>query len=212
MTRGLLVDYGGVLTTGVGRSFRAFERSYGMPRGSLLDLLQAAYRGDAEDSAIARFERGEMELDAFEEELGRQLLDAGYDVTSAGLVERLFGGTESDERMWQLVARARAEGVRTGLLSNSWGPAGYLRERFDDHFDAVVISGEVGLRKPGQAIFRLAAERLRLEPDDCAFVDDLERNVEIARGLGMYGVVHRDAATTAAELSPFLEVPLDVGH
>lgn len=212
MTRGLLVDYGGVLTTGVGRSFRAFERSHGMSRGSLLNLLQAAYRSDAEDSSIARFERGEMELTAFEEELGRQLVEAGYDVTPDGLVEQLFGATESDERMWEVVARARAAGVRTGLLSNSWGPEGYLRERFDDHFDAVVISGEVGLRKPGQAIFRLATEQLDLEPGDCAFVDDLDRNVEVARRLGMYGVVHRDTDTTAAELSDFLGVPLDIGH
>lgn len=212
MTHGLLIDYGGVLTTGVGRSFRAFERSHGMPRGSLLDLLQAAYRSDAEDSAIARFERGEMELEAFEEELGRQLLEAGYDVTSSGLVEQLFGGTDSDERMWEVVARARAAGVLTGLLSNSWGPEGYLRERFEDHFDAVVISGEVGLRKPGPAIFRLATERLGVEPAACAFVDDLDRNVEVARSLGMYGVLHRDAETTAAELQDFLGVPLDGAH
>ena len=208
MTRGLLVDYGGVLTTGVGRSFRAFERTHGMPRGSLLELLQAAYESEAEESAIARFERGEMEVVDFEGALGRQLGSAGYRVPSEGLVERLFGGTETDERMWELVARARSAGVRTGLLSNSWGPEGYLRDRFDDHFDAVVISGEVGLRKPGRAIFRLASERLGLEPDACAFVDDLERNVEVARELGMHGVVHRDVATTAAALAAFLEVPL----
>ena len=211
MTRGLLVDYGGVLTRSVGRSFRQFEREHDLPKGTVLRLLQAAYEADQEHNPIARFERGEMELAEFEDELGTQLVAAGHAVASEGIVERLFGGTTIDEEMWDIVAQVRRGGVRTGLLSNSWGVEGYPRERFDEHFDAIVISGEEGVRKPSPAIFLLAAERLGLEPHACAFVDDLERNVEVARQLGMFGVLHRDAASTAEELSPFLGLPVGAG-
>lgn len=208
MTRGLLVDYGGVLTASVGRSFRQFERDHDLPKGTVLRSLQAAYGEGQEDNPIARFERGEIELEDFEAELGGKLVAAGYAVAHEGIVERLFGGTVVDEEMWFVVARARAGGVRTGLLSNSWGVEGYPRDRLEEHFDVLVISGEVGLRKPSPAIFLLAADRLGLDPADCAFVDDLDRNVEVARELGMFGVLHRDAARTAEQLSSFLGLPL----
>lgn len=209
MSRGLLVDYGGVLTASVGSSFRQFEREHELPKGTVLRVLQAAYESDQDHNPIARFERGELELATFESELADQLIEAGYAVASDGIVERLFGGTVTDERMWSVVASARRAGVRTGLLSNSWGTDNYPRDRFDEHFDAVVISGEEGVRKPSPAIFLLGARRLGLDPGDCAFVDDLDHNVEVARQLGMFGVLHRDAGDTAAQLEDFLGMRFD---
>lgn len=212
MTRGLLVDFGGVLTASVGSSFRRFERQHDLPKGTVLRLLQQAYHDDAgHEDPIARFERGEVELADFEVDLAARFLDAGYAVAADGIVDRLFGGQVPDEAMWGVVGRARAGGVRTGLLSNSWGVDAYPRERFAEAFDTVVISGEVGMRKPSPGIFVLAAERLGLTPRDCAFVDDLERNVEVAREVGMFGVLHRDAAGTVAALEPFLGVPVADG-
>lgn len=208
--KGLLVDYGGVLTASIGRSFRDFERAEGLPKGTVLRLLQSAYTADEEESPIARFERGEMELAPFEQALADELVAAGYAVASDGIVERLFGGMVPDEQVWSLLEQAREAGVRTGLLSNSWGVEGYPRDRFERYFDAVVISGEEGVRKPSPGIFLLAARRLGVEPHDCAFVDDLDRNVEVARQLGMCGILHRDAAGTAEELSGFLGVELQV--
>ena len=88
--------------------------------------------------------------------------------------------------------RARA-GLRTGLVSNSWGEEGYDRTRFDELFDAVVISGEIGIRKPAPEIYALAAERLGRAPERCVFVDDLAGNLKPARAIGMATVLHRDA-------------------
>lgn len=110
--------------------------------------------------------------------------------------------------MAEAVARARAAGVRTGLISNSWGGAAYRRERFEELFDAVVISEEVGMRKPHPSIYRLAASRIGVEPVACVFVDDLLPNVEGARAVGMEGIVHRSADFTIPKLEALLEVPL----
>lgn len=208
--RALLVDYGGVLTRSVGRSFRDFERAEGMPKGSVLRLLQAAYEADQDANPIARYERGEIDRDSFEQLLVEQLDRAGYRVPREQLVLRLFAGMQPHGEVWDLVAQARAGGVRTVLLSNSWGVEEYPRARLAEVFDDLVISGEVGIRKPSPAIYMLAAERAGVPPEGCAFVDDLERNVEVARQLGMFGVLHREAAATAAQLAPFLEVDLEV--
>lgn len=129
---------------------------------------------------------------------------AGREVRAEGLLASLFAEVEADEEMFGGVAAARAAGVRTGLLSNSWGTVGYPRERFGALFDAVVISAEVGLRKPDPAIFLLAAERLGLPPRACVFVDDLDGNVAVARSVGMAGVVHRRAAETLPEVGDLL--------
>ena len=209
-TRGLLVDYGGVLTASVGPAFRAFEEAHDLPSGTVLRVLGEAYRRDDAHNPIARYERGETTPEAFEAALADLFAGMGHDVPADGMKARMFGELTPDGGVWDLVAQARDAGVRTGLLSNSWGTEGYPRERIAAHFATVVISGEVGLRKPDPRIFRLAAERLGLPPDACVFVDDLDRNVEAAEAVGMQGVVHRDVDTTATALSELLDLDLRV--
>jgi epoxide hydrolase-like predicted phosphatase len=98
--------------------------------------------------------------------------------------------------------------VRTGLVSNSWGKGRYDRSLFPELFDGVVISGEVGLRKPDPAIYELGAESIGLQPSECVFVDDLPGNLKPARDLGMATVHHTSAEQTVAELEPLLGVRL----
>src|SRR5438876_696441 len=73
---------------------------------------------------------------------------------------------------------------------------------------AEVLSGREGVRKPEAAIYLLAADRLRVEPDRCVFVDDMPANVDGAKAVGMAGVLHRDAAITIPKLEALLGVPL----
>jgi len=72
----------------------------------------------------------------------------------------------------------------------------------------VVISGEVGLRKPDPAIYALAAERLGLSAEEIVFVDDLGPNVRAAVAVGMVGVRHVEVGATVAELEVLLGVAL----
>ncbi len=123
------------------------------------------------------------------------------------MLSRMFAGFPPEASMVDIVRAARTAGVRTGLLSNSWG-LDYPREGWDTLFDTVVISGEVGLRKPDPAIYRPAAERLGLPPDQVVFVDDLAPNVRAAAAVGMVGVHHTDVGTTAGELGAVLGVSL----
>lgn len=114
--------------------------------------------------------------------------------------------------MQDAVAAFRRAGIRTGMLSNSWGAATYDRARFEELFDVVVISGELGIRKPEPQIYAVAAERMGLAPGELVFVDDLPGNLKPARALGMTTVVHRDAGATVAELEELLGVRVAVGR
>ena len=109
--------------------------------------------------------------------------------------------------MTGLVRRAKASGIRTALLSNSWGDQ-YLRDGWQDMFDVVVISGEVGMRKPEAAIFEHTLSELGLPATSCVFVDDHQANIGAAADLGLVGVWHQTYEQTAAELEVLFGRPL----
>jgi putative hydrolase of the HAD superfamily len=201
--RGLLVDYGGVLTTNVWESFRAFCDAEGIDR----DEVKRAFRERPQALALLRrLEAGELTEDEFAPLFG-PIIGVHADRT-AGLVDRLFAGMQPEEPMIEALRRARASGVRTGLISNSWGRGRYDRESFGELFDAVVISGEVGLYKPQPEIFLLGAERIGLDPPECVFVDDLRENCAGAEAVGMTAVLHRGADESLAQLEELLGVGL----
>jgi putative hydrolase of the HAD superfamily len=199
--RGLLVDFGGVLTTNVFESFRAFCQDEGLEPDAFPNL----FRGDPEARRELReVETGRMEEDEFARRLGERL---GIDHTER-LIDRLFARMAPDGQMVAAVKRAKAAGVKTGLVSNSLGSGRYDRETFPELFDGVVISGEVGLHKPQAEIFTLGAERIGLPPDECVFVDDLRENCQGAEALGMTAILHRGAESTLPELERLLGVRL----
>jgi putative hydrolase of the HAD superfamily len=199
--RGLLVDFGGVLTSNVFDSFRAFCLEEGIDPESVRRIFREEPQALR---LVRRLEVGEIEEDEFSESFGALL---GIE-QSAGLVDRIFSGIEPDETMVDAVKRARAAGIRTGLLSNSMGTGRYDRDAFPELFDGVVISGEVGLHKPQPEIFRLGCERIGLPPRECVFVDDLRENCDGAEAVGMTAILHRGAETTIPELERLLQVQL----
>jgi putative hydrolase of the HAD superfamily len=121
----------------------------------------------------------------------------------------LFGGVGPDERMVEAVRRARAGGVSTGLISNSWGEGlSYDTSMLEELFDGIVISGDVGMHKPEPEIFVLGAERIGVPPAECVFVDDLRENCAGAEAVGMTTILHRGADSTLPRLEELLGMPL----
>jgi putative hydrolase of the HAD superfamily len=198
---GLLLDWGGVLTTNVFDSFRDFCVAEGLEP----DAVKRLFREEPRARQLVRgLETATLSEDEFAERFG-ELLELD---DRTRLIERMFGGVRADQRMLAAVRRARAAGLRTGLISNSMGGASYDRSVFPELFDGVVISGDVGLHKPQPEIFLLGAERAGVAPDRCVFVDDLRENCDGAAAVGMTAVLHRGADTTLPELERLLGVVL----
>ena len=197
----LIVDFGGVLTTSVWPAFSAFCEQEGLAPETVREM----FRGDSEALALLRrLETGAVEDEDFERQFAALLGVEDH----AGLITRMFAGLGSDERMVAAMKAARAAGIPTGLISNSWGLGIYDRLPTGDLFDATVISGDVGLHKPQPEIYLLACERLGVEPGDAVFVDDLRENCDGAEAVGMVALLHRDAAETIPALERLLGVEL----
>jgi putative hydrolase of the HAD superfamily len=201
--KGLLIDWGGVLTTNLFTSFHAYcEQAQIDPQE-----LVTRFRGDpACRELLIALEKGTLDEEAFELQFAAML-----GVEPKGLVDGLFAGVGPDTVMIEAVRRAREGGVRTALVSNSWGIHRYPHELFAQIFDGVVISGEEGMRKPSKRMYELGAERAGVPAADCVYVDDLPFNLPPAEDLGMAVVHHTSAETTVPELERLLGLPLRAG-
>jgi putative hydrolase of the HAD superfamily len=167
-----------------------------------------AYQAGGAVNPIHALERGECTDAEFEQLLAAQIICRdGQPVVAAGLLDRMFAATELSDPMHDLVRAVRAAGLRTGLLSNSWGVGAYPSHLFPGLFDAVVISAEVGMRKPEERIFQHAASLLGVDPQECVFIDDIEANVVAAEALGMTGLWHTDPADTITQFGTLLDLP-----
>ncbi len=193
MPSGLLVDWGGVMTTSPFAAFSAFCAAEGLDPAAAAN----AFRHDRGARALLKdFETGAIDDAAFSAGFGALLGIADAD----GLAARLMGDLQLVEPMHDVVRRLRAAGVRTGMLSNSWGKDAYPRPLLPELFDVLVISGEERTRKPDPAIYAIACERMALPAEELVFVDDLPFNLEPARALGMTVVHHEEPGATVARL------------
>jgi epoxide hydrolase-like predicted phosphatase len=211
--KALIVDWGGVLTTPVESTMSAWADADDVDLDDFGQVMREWFGEPGEELArrnpVIAIERGEIELPHFEAELAARLRTRdGHRIPAKGLLKRMFDGFQHAPDMRKVVRGARKADIKTALLSNSWGTSDYPRDGWDDLFDAVVISGEVGMRKPEPEIFHYTLDLLGVEPAEAVFVDDLPFNIQGAVDVGIVGVLHASYEETVAELEALFGIPL----
>ncbi len=201
--RAVLWDFGGVFSSSPFDAFAAYERSHGLPP----DFLRRVNTVDPDSNAWARLERGEITVAAFDAAFERESAALGHAVPGRDVALLLFG----DIRPAMVAALKACKAVfKTACITNNFGdlgPAVVSPEREAQWrdvvglFDAVFESSKVGIRKPEPAIYRLACERLGVEPHEAVYLDDLGINLKPARALGMTTIKVGDPAVAIAELA-----------
>jgi HAD superfamily hydrolase (TIGR01509 family) len=125
---------------------------------------------------------------------------AGVDVHAAQGAARAARVAHDEKNLWRLVPpgcvealeRARAAGIRCGIISNAEGQiAALLREvGIFELFDVIVDSGLEGVRKPDPEIFRSALARADVPAHEALYAGDIPKiDVEGARAAGMQAVL-----------------------
>lgn len=207
----LIVDFGGVLTTPLQDSFVAFAEQNGIELQDLVRVALKAYAEDGTDPLVVDFETGRLGEAEFALQFAQRLAqETGVEVDPERLIQQMFGGLRLEEGMLEAVATIKAAGFKTALLSNSWGVSAYPRERLTELMDVIVISGEVGMRKPDREIFDFTANKLDVDPSGCVFVDDHPGHLKAAQAAGWTTVLHRTPSQTIEELSLLFGIQLTV--
>ena len=199
--RGLVVDFGGVLTNPLHGVMRDFCRAEGLADGALVELFTRDTRGRA---AFADLERGEITQGEWE------AVTAGLlGVAPDGLLRRVLATLAPAAEMLDAVAAARAAGYATACLTNSFGLTPYdpyAPWELEERFDVVVISEQEKLRKPEPEIYRRTLERVGVPAAECLYLDDIEANLAPARDLGMTAWLVTDPVASARDLAAALHL------
>jgi putative hydrolase of the HAD superfamily len=116
-----------------------------------------------------------------------------------------FAGDVVDHEIVELLRSLRPR-YFVGLISNAWPDLrDYIaRQGFDDAFDQMVISGEVGVMKPEARIYQIALEQAGVSPNEAVFVDDIYENIEGCEKVGMKGIHLKDPESALKQLKTLL--------
>lgn len=111
-----------------------------------------------------------------------------------------------DSDVENIITDLNAKGYKLAILSNMIKPFGRSNgeKRFYKLFSAVIFSHEAGMRKPDEEIYIHASEKLGVEPDECIFIDDKERNLLPAEKIGMKTILFKNAEQLKKDLSRIL--------
>ena len=199
MIKAIIFDFGRVLTVQKPASlFRTYEKDLGLAADTINPIMfgSRAWR----ETLI-----GKKTAEEFWYSIGPKL-----GLKNTDEIRRFRRRYHADEainkRVLKLIHRFHGR-YRLAILSNS--PAGLARWlaewKIGNLFDSIFCSGEEGIAKPDPRVFQVTLDRLGVRPEEAVFIDDTQRHVEAARGLGMHGIVFTSAQALERDLAQLLE-------
>jgi len=195
MVKGIVFDFGGVFTKTWRRRqlWRRCEAKLGLKPGSISEMLFTGQHWWDVSTGKASEEEYWYHV--------RMALGGQVPVELEPFRYNPFAYEELNKSMVVLVRRLHKR-HNVALLSNATAYLDSLliEYRLTDLFDVAVNSARVGRRKPDPEIYRLTCQRLGLLPAECLFVDDKERNTQVAKSLGMRALVFSSATQLIREL------------
>lgn len=191
MIKGVVCDFGGVLTTPMTESFLTWSKEVDIDLGQLQEAIELVTERDGAHP-LFELECGRITEPEFMRRVGEATTEiVGHDVPMQDFSAQLWGGLRANEPMVGLMVELKQADYRMALLTNNvkeWGQYWRPLVPVQDIFEVIVDSSEVGMRKPDPRIYEITVEKIGLTPAECIFVDDFEHNCEAARELGMTAV------------------------
>ncbi len=202
MIEAVIWDFGGVLTTSPFEAFARFERERGYP----VDIIRQTNAANHLENAWAKFERAEIDIDAFDKLFAEESLAlGGAEVRGRDVLPLLAGDLRPEmvEALKRIKQNHRTGCITNNLPANAIGSQGgrsfYVAEVMA-LFDHVIESAKIGLRKPDPRIYAMMVETLGVDPRNCIYLDDLGVNLKPARAMGMTTIKVTSAAQAIGEL------------
>jgi putative hydrolase of the HAD superfamily len=201
MIEAVIWDFGGVITTSPFEAFARYEAERGLPA----DIIRRTNAENHFENAWARFERAEVDIDAFDALFAAESKALGAEVRGRDVLPLLSGDIRPEmvEALRRVKARFKTGCITNNLPANAMGSTSgrslYVAEVMV-LFDHVIESAKIGLRKPDPRIYQMMLEALSVDPRACVYLDDLGVNLKPAREMGMTTIKVLNAKQAIAEL------------
>ena len=201
MIEAVIWDFGGVLTSSPFEAFARFEAERGLPA----DIIRRTNAANHLENAWAKFERAEVDIEAFDQLFAAESLALGAEVRGRDVLPLLVGDLRPEmvEALRRIKSQFKTGCITNNLPANAIGSAGgrtlYIAEVMA-LFDHIIESAKIGLRKPDPQIYRMMVDALAVDPKRCVYLDDLGVNLKAARDMGMTTIKVTDAAQALTEL------------
>ena len=197
-------DFGGVILSSPFETFLHYERTRGLPEGTIRSINAT----DPHTNAWARLERTEITADEFDREFAAEAARLGHDIPGADVLGLLAGEVRAE--MVAALDAVIAKGLTNACLTNNvvGGDPRPDVAAVMARFDVVVESSKVGVRKPEPRFYELACELAGVTPDRVVFLDDLGINLKPAAAMGMRTIKVVDPGDALAALEDVLGFPL----
>lgn len=185
-------DFGGVLTSSPFEAFTRYEEQRGLPK----DFVRSVNAINIQDNAWAKLERSEVNADEFDGLFRDESRALGHEVPGKDILGLLSGGIRPAVVEALKICKTH---VKVGCITNN-APVGKGAGMSSDaekakqvtetmtHFDHVIESSKLGIRKPDPRIYALMCEVLDVDPARCVYLDDLGINLKPARAMGMHTI------------------------
>jgi putative hydrolase of the HAD superfamily len=206
----VLWDFGGVMTTSPFEAFNRYESAQGIPR----DFIRGVNATNPESNAWAQFESSRISPEQFDVAFEIETRQAGHAIPGRIVIDMLSGDVRP--RMVEVLKVCKQHYRVACLTNNVKSGEGPGMARTADKaarvkevmalFDLVVESSKEGVRKPDPRFYRLACERLGVQPQQAVFLDDLGINLKSARELGMTTIKVNSQQQAIADLSKVLRI------
>ncbi|XP_069831850.1 bifunctional epoxide hydrolase 2 isoform X2 [Dendropsophus ebraccatus] len=188
-------------------------------RGFLLNVFVKS----GSDGPLARAERGQIPLSQFVTEMTKECQtsaeESGVTLPDTFSLEPAFHDIFDNGGINKPILKAaivlRNHGFKTCVLTNNWVDDSPSRQRTADifsflnhHFDLVIESCRIGMRKPESRIYEYALKMLKAEPQETIFLDDIGANLKPARDMGIATVLVKDTENALKELQDLTGVKI----
>lgn len=202
----VIFDFGGVITSSPFEAFNRLEAQRGLPN----DFIRRVNATNPDDNAWARFERAEIDADAFASAFAAESAALGHRVDGGDVIACLSGDIRP--AMVRAIDRLISAGLATGCITNNVpagdgpGMAGNPEKAqaiaaIMARFDHVIESSKAGVRKPDPRIYAMMCDALVVNPRQCVYLDDLGINCKPAAAMGMTAIKVAGEGQALADLS-----------
>jgi putative hydrolase of the HAD superfamily len=209
MFEAVIFDFGGVITESPFEAFNKLESARGLPK----DLIRRINATNPHDNAWAKFERAEINPDAFDAAFAEEARAQGFELGGHDVIACLAGAIRPSmlEALRRISVRFKTGCITNNVKSDNKHGGMWNNRSVEEAmslFHHIIESSKVGIRKPDPRIYRMMTDALAVEPQRCIYLDDLGINLKPAREIGMTTIKVETAAPTIAALEGHLGLTL----